>query len=158
MSTHTHQLAKGQWICDNDDCRQKLFLQIEQINAELQNEFHRFVETNSSSNRIDFQQAWRIVRLTSGGLAVKLASWLKNENISSIIDEYAENPSTQKAFRQAFDSEGDERRSKKLISEDQLWQIYQRICRDAIEILSKTPTERTTHVSNFLVFDQNTSQ
>ena len=90
MSKHTEHLVKGQWICDNNECRQKLHQQIEKLNDELKNDFQKIFRENSSKSRVDENRGWKIVRSIGEKLSKTLPLSLKNDQIVSIVDEFGE--------------------------------------------------------------------
>jgi hypothetical protein len=151
---HTHHLSDGQLICDNEQCREKVLEKIKQINNEIQNDFITIVQNNSSENKINDNQAWHIIRLASKNLSDRLIHLFNKAEIAQIIEQYIEQNNTKQAFEKAFDHERNQN-SELLITSDQLWNIYMKMCHDAVRILSKAKKERKKHVANFLVFDEN---
>lgn len=141
--SHTHQLSDGQLICDNEQCRENAMRRIE----EIKNHFDQIVQKNSTTNeRIDRQQGWKIVHLTSIELANRLTLLFHEEEIRDMIEKFLKHQKTKQAFDQAFDHQMI-RQTTNLITGEQLWRIYLHLCRHAVEILSKTKQERRIYMA-----------
>lgn len=149
-SEHTHQLSDGQLICDNEQCREKVLNEIK----EIENDFNEIVENNSKNNQINKSQGWKIINLTSEKLSQKLILHFNKQEIDDVIQNFIEQSHTKQQFEKIFKQEK-KPKSKKFITEKQLWDFYINICKSAIEILSKTKKDRQIHVKNFLSFDEN---
>jgi len=147
---HTHKLSDGQFICDNEQCREKVLNRIK----EIKNDFDQIVENNSKDNKINKNQAWNIINLTSKKLSDRLILIFNKQEINEIIKNFIEQNNTKQVFEKEFDYEKNQN-LEEFITKEQLWDIYINMCKDAIKILSKTKNERRKYVTNFLVFDEN---
>ncbi|CAF1051402.1 unnamed protein product [Rotaria sordida] len=88
INQHIHHSSDEQLICNNEQCREKIFNKIKQINNEIKNDFYIIVENNSNDNKINLNQAWNIMYLMSKKLSNKLIILFHKEEICQIIEKY----------------------------------------------------------------------
>ncbi|CAF0921804.1 unnamed protein product [Rotaria sp. Silwood1] len=102
MNQHIHVSSDEQLICENEKCRERVLNKIKQINNEIKNDFHIIVKNNSNDNKINLDQAWNIMYLTSKKLSNKLIIFFHKEEISQLIEKYIEQNNTKQTFQKAF--------------------------------------------------------